>query len=170
MIHYMIDIETLATTPDAHVLAIALVKFDQDTILKKLVLYPDDHEQVLLNRKVDFSTLCFWLKFTRILEEIQDQPKSSLRKCLYQIVWFMSEEPKEENMVWAKSPSFDLTILKNLFGAGNLPWKFSNEHDVRTAYFKLKQYSITILRPTNPHDPLEDATTQALNVQNYLKV
>jgi hypothetical protein len=51
-----------------------------------------------------------------------------------------------------------------------LPWKFSNERDVRTAYDKLTEKGIPLTKPDRPHDPISDALAQVTNIQKFMSL
>jgi hypothetical protein len=170
MNHYMIDIETLSTDTNAHVLAIAMVKFTEKEVIKHQVLYPDPEIQHNTGRKIDFDTIKFWLKSPDLLKEIMEKPTKSLSFCSAHLRWFIDLTNYEQNIVWAKSPSFDLMIMRSLFSSPMLPWKFSNERDVRTAYDKLTEKGIELTKPERAHDPLSDALAQVANVQKFLNL
>lgn len=170
MIHYMIDIETLATGSNSLVLSIALVKFNQSEIIDTIVLYPDLIQQDKRGRKIDINTLSWWLKNSELLKNTIDQKRKSLNFCYHQIQYFLTEK-SEQTRLWSKSPSFDLQILNHLFQDwGNPISTFRMEADVRTAEFKLNQNSIPLEKPTNAHEALSDAIAQAKNIQNFLKL
>jgi hypothetical protein len=168
--HYMIDIETLSTDTNAHVLAIAMVKFTEKEVIKHQVLYPDPEIQHNTGRKIDFDTLNFWMKQPELLKEIMEKPSQSMLFCLTQVQYFIEDGARDTNIVWAKSPTFDLMILRSLFSSPLLPWKFSNERDVRTAYDKLTEKGIELTKPERAHDPLSDALAQVANVQKFLNL
>lgn len=163
MTHYMIDIETTDTRPTSKVLAIAVTKFDADTIHDTLILYPSLDEQK--ERSTSLETMIFWLGHQDVLQKMMNQPTKSLNFCLHQINYFMSRTPRDETKVWSKSPTFDLTILRDLFQDQNIPWIYTNERDVRTAQEKVGKTKSQI-----PHDPLEDAIAQTIDVQKYLNL
>ena len=169
MNHFMIDIETLSTDTNAHVLAICMIEFDQDEVIRTQTLYPSADEQQRMGRKIEFDTLKFWQRSQPIFQDLIHHPTKSLAFCLSHIRYMIDFQREKENIVWAKSPSFDLSILRSLFG-DQIPWKYSMERDVRTACDKLTQKSIPIIHSERPHDPLSDALAQVINVQNFLKL
>lgn len=163
MNHYMIDIETTDTRPTSKVIAIALTKFAADSIHDTLVLYPSLDEQK--ERSTSLETMVFWLGHQEVLKKLMNHPTKSLKFCIHQINYFMSRTPRHETKVWSKSPTFDLTILRDLFKEQNLPWIYPNERDVRTAQEKVGKTKSKV-----PHDPLEDAIAQTIDVQKFLKL
>lgn len=171
MNHYMIDIETLGTSSDCMILSIAVVKFSEDEIKDTLLLYPALQEQQIKGRKIEIDTLTWWMKSLSMLQANIDpeKPRKSLAFCYNQLAWFLAPD-SEGRIIWAKSPSFHLGILRHMItGAPDL-WDFREEADVRTAELKLKSKQIEIHRPLTPHDPMCDAITQAKHVQRFLEI
>jgi len=166
MIHYMIDIETLDVLDDSLILSVAAVRFTQDEILDSLILYPDFAEQK--DRTISIDTVKWWLTHTEEFIQLMDKNRKSAKFIYHQLAYFLHEGDKPT--VWAKSPSFDLNILKHFFHQHSPLWKYSQEADVRTAYLKLNQKSIPLTESTKPHDALEDALAQARNVMEFLKL
>jgi hypothetical protein len=171
MIHYMIDIETLATDSDALVLSIALVKFTEQEIISELTLYPSLWEQEQRGRKISMETLLWWMKSIPQLQEAIDpeKPRKSLSFCYNQIAFFLCDA-KNERQIWAKAPSFDLRIVSSLLTGAPRLWTYQEEQDVRTAELKLKQLNLPITRSTVPHSPIHDALAQVDNVQRFLGI
>lgn len=166
MIHYMIDIETLDVMDDGFILSIAAVRFTQDEILDSIVLYPDFDGQK--DRTIEIKTVKWWMENQAELYRLLSIQRKSAHFVYHQLNFFLSQGDKPT--IWAKSPSFDLYILKNFFHQCNPLWKYSQEADVRTAYLKLNQKNIPLLESTKPHDALEDALAQARNVMEFLKL
>lgn len=165
--HFMLDIETLGTEKDCLVLSIAVVKFNESEIIDTLELFPDLMEQENKGRKIGIDTLIWWMKNTALLESTLLKQRKSLTFCHFKMINFFHNDLQPKN-VWAKSPSFDLEIIKNLFKTTENLWKYSQEADVRTCDLKLKQRDIPLNKPTTAHDPLSDALAQTLNVQKFL--
>jgi len=155
----MIDLETWGTNPDAEIIAAGVVIFDQEIISKDLyVLKPQR------NRQRDPETVFWWTQRHSILLKIQSNPKIKIAEFLLSI-WKKYHEHRITE-VWAKSPSFDLRILKHAFEEQEIktPWSFREEMDVRTiqTILKKKKYDLSI--PKIPHDPVYDAEAQTKDV------
>lgn len=105
--HIMIDLETLGTKPDAHILSIAAVHFNIETgeIIDRLYqeLAPGQGD-----RSIDFSTVLWWKKQSVEMPEGNVRLQSALINLLD---WVMKIDLSP--YVWANSPSFDLVILRN---------------------------------------------------------
>jgi hypothetical protein len=69
----MLDIETLATTPDAVVLSFAAVKFNefnaQETYIDEINVALDVDEQINLGRTVNPETLNWWATQPKEIQE-----------------------------------------------------------------------------------------------------
>lgn len=163
-LHFMIDIETLDVCDDALILSIAAVKFTKDEILDSMVLYPDFED-----RKIGVQTLKWWMINPQELGRLLDLNRKSAQFIYNQLAYFLSCEQSKPT-IWAKSPSFDLDILKSYFHRFNPLWKYDQEADVRTAYLKLRQKQIELIPSDQPHEALADAIAQAKNIQVFLQL
>ncbi len=170
MTHYMIDIETLSTEPNAMILAIAVVEFNEAEILKQIVIYPSREEQKKLKRHVCSDTVEWWMNYAEVFIALKDEPQTDLLESWVLFDDIFRSGKKDSNHVWSKSPSFDLTILKSLFQECDydIPWNFWNEMDVRTAQFKLDQKNLKIDKSLKAHEPLADCLAQIQNVQRFM--
>ena len=169
MIHYMIDIETLGNGPEAMVLSIAAVKFDEEKVINTIELYPDLTEQHSKGQKIDIDTLQWWMKSPQILQNYLEKPRKSLVCCYHQLAFFLFQKD-ESTQIWAKSPRFDLQILENLWKNCPVLWDYRSQGDVRMAEFKLKQKQIALTRPEQAHNSLSDCMAQVANVQKFLHI
>lgn len=163
-IHAMIDLETLATTPDAIVTQIGLVLFDEHG-----PRHDGDHEWIVnvrgqeqRGRLACDDTIRWHLKAGERAEQLARSyseeaisvgaATGSLFECIHEAA------PK---YIWAKSPSFDLRILEDIVGgADRIPWKFYQERDVRTAFHLLELAgNKPVLKKS--HRAIDDALEQA---------
>lgn len=150
----MIDLETLDRVSNSAILSIAAVDFDDS----ENFFYSKINLDSCLEHKlsVSKSTLVWWLN--NDLEIFKDQLKGeeSLKDVLNSLSNFIY---KKFDQVWCYGASFDFPILKNAYNVCNLeiPWKYSQEHDLRTlvnlfseskGYFK------------NNHNPVQDSINQ----------
>jgi len=160
----MIDIETLATTPDAVILTIGAVEFNPfsddigDTLYSRL-----DVEQG--NRVIEDNTIEWWGKQDKHLQEeaFSDgdriQLEDSLKKLTKMVV--------KNNRVWANGISFDIPILENAYRSYGMhpPWNFWDVLDTRTIY-KINPNKSKL---GNSHNALEDCVNQIVLLQESLK-
>ena len=168
--HLMIDLETLATTPDAAILTIGACKFDphgddRDKATRKMPTFYKRVElqsNVDLGRRVDESTLRWWcdqsekISHEAFAEENRHELKTVMKE-FYKFGWGTER-------VWAHGSIFDVVIIENVCRSIEqaVPWDFWNIRDTRTI-FELAEPDMPDL---NGHHALYDAMRQAIGVQN----
>lgn len=156
MASLMIDIETLGTTPDAHILTIAAQTFDplqRDWIGPSYYARIDFESQE--NRRIEQGTLEWWATQKESQAEAfaeddripLDQALVGLGRMIWQSKW-----------IWANGSNFDMTILEDAYKSYNmaLPWQYFHVRDARTIYSlvpSLKKYPAS-------HHALEDCCRQ----------
>ena len=173
--HIMVDIETLSTAKNAVVLSIGAVFFDPktgdilDEFYKELRL-SDQH-----NRKVDVSTVQWWVnqvsqhpeRASIFSQELNDN-KCPTRNALLLLRDFIASHRVAEHdlCVWACDPDFDLDILATLYADYdlNVPWKFYEPKSVRTIRMLGKEMGLPKLEDQKTHNALEDCIRQAKEV------
>ncbi len=168
----MIDLETLATTPDATILTIGAVKFDPfgdelaDPTMEKFYVKVDVDSCDALGLRVDNSTVEWWGNQSK---EAQDEafspdnriPITDAMNQLYKFCW-------GSKRVWSHGASFDVIICEHIFRkiGKAIPWQFWTVRDTRTLF----DIGINPNRPpVLKHHALEDAWNQAVGVQNVYK-
>ena len=165
--HIMIDIETLATTPDAVVMSVGAVKFDPTSTqppTSKTLWRPDIDEQTDRDRNVSESTLEWWAKLP---QHIQDDAFSEEGRI--PVAEFMKELNRYcvgADKIWCQGPQFDMLILENFYlqWGHHFGWQFWQIMDCRTLFQ---------LMPTDPRKAIQqdlhsadaDAYYQAIGVQ-----
>lgn len=108
----MIDLETLATTSDAEVIAIGAVIFDDEKVVDFLYL-PLNYDR--LTGHISGSTLRWWFDQSK---EAQESTFGGSRldpwHAVEQFMTFISGHGIGEGAeVWANDPDFDLVVLKH---------------------------------------------------------
>lgn len=170
----MIDIETLALTPDATILSIGAVKFDKHGMGGEFYfeLKPDQ------GRMIDPGTALWWAQQGRAFDD--GLVKYGLLEVLKHLNGFLDESYQDDcdrtvltgdfkGRIWANSPVFDLAILRNAYGQHGIEcmWAYHQERDVRTA-------KAFVDKPDYPefegrqHNALDDAKHQVRLVQQFL--
>jgi len=166
----MLDIETLATSPDAVVLTFGAVKFDPFDSSK-----PMDHglyfrvnvdEQVVLGRDIDPGTVEWWGRQNDEVREeaLSDNDRIGLEDFTRQLNKFIVGADR----IWAQGPVFDIVIIENLYRQLNkpAPWQFYTIRDSRTLLKALGDDR----RPGELlHNALADCVSQAEAVQSAVK-
>ena len=168
--HLMIDIETLATTPDAAILTIGAVKFnpfgdDRDKASRKAETFYkriDLDSNIELGRTINEDTLRWWcdqsedISHEAFVEEDR-LPITTVLKDLYKFGWGTSK-------VWGHGSAFDMVILEHACRQIQqaVPWDYYNVRDTRTLY----DLTDAELPNFSGHHALYDAMKQAIGVQN----
>ena len=162
----MLDIETLATSPDAVVLTFGAIKFDpfnpsiqmSDGIYFRINV----DEQIDLGRRVDEGTVAWWgTQSAEVREEaLGETDRVSLEDFTKQLNKFVSGATR----IWAQGPVFDIVILENLYRqiGKPAPWQYYAIRDSRTL---LKALGDDRKGGALLHNALADAVSQAGAVQ-----
>jgi len=135
----MIDIETLDIRPTAVILSVAAVAFnrsDENYNIEPFDVKIDSLDQdASYQRTIDPDTEKWWEQQTEIARDAAFNGQITLRHALHKLTFFIRNNTNIETVrVWAKSPGFDLAIIKNAleYFKYNTPWQYQNERDVRT--------------------------------------
>ena len=155
MIHAMLDLETMGSTPGCAILSVGLLFFDPQT-----GIVTDSHYWELRpNGRIQWDTVHWWTKqTTKPPMEGQwnpDEVQDALRK-----LWFA--HPAEA--IWANGANADFGWLR---AAMLVPWDFRQERCLRT---------VAALYPDVPrppdqhsHNALQDCIWQAKLLHNIYK-
>lgn len=178
----MVDIETLSTDPNAAIVSIAGVVFDPH----KVDLVVEDQKDPNISfyqtvkvgtndsygRHISAGTVEWWLTQTpEAIAALTNPTPLDLKKVMGLFCEWIRSRPTKVTRVWAKSPTFDCTILRNAATAvGHFwPFKYWQERDVRT--IEDLAFPNPDLMPSFPageaHNALDDTFKQALQVQYY---
>ena len=115
MKHVMIDLETLGTAADSVICSIGAVKFDLDTLavaeggFYASVSVESNQDK---GRRIDESTLLWWLKQPAAAQAMFHEEKVSLETALRELSDWLATD---DLMVWAKGPSFDIAMLEHAY-------------------------------------------------------
>ena len=168
----MIDLETLATSPNASILTIGAVKFNpfgdelNDREMDSLYIKVDLDSCDLLGLETSDDTIAWWSQQSK---EAQEEAFSESNRInisdafnqLYKFCWGAKR-------VWSHGASFDVVICENVFRkiGKAVPWNFWQVRCTRTLF----DIGINPNRPpVLKHHALEDAWNQAVGVQNVYK-
>lgn len=166
--HCMIDLETMAVSPNAVVLTLGAVHFNPygTGYSDKIYFRINIDDQDALNREVDPLTIEWWSKQDpAIMEEAFSSdnrvPLVDAINQFHKFAWGCSA-------FWSHGATFDLVILENIYRQLNkpLPWNFWQLRDTRTLF----DLGFDPDMPTGgKHDALEDAIRQSVGVQNMYR-
>lgn len=164
----MVDLETLATSPDAVILTIGAVTFDpaSNKIFDKLYYRVDVESCDRLGMTVNDDTVEWWSKQaadvqTEAFAEDNRVPIEEVIEKFHKFAWNC-------DAFWSHGATFDLVILDCYYRKLNKvpPWNFWQIRDTRTL-FDLGY------DPEMPkeglHNALEDASRQAIGVQTIYR-
>ena len=166
--HLMVDLETLATSPNATILTIGAVTFDpaSNKIFDKLYYRVDVDSCDRLGMVVDDATIEWWGKQAADVKneafaEDNRVPIEEVIEKFHKFAWNC-------DAFWSHGSIFDLNILDTYYRKLNKtpPWSFWQIRDTRTL-FDLGY------DPEMPkeglHNALEDASRQAIGVQTIYR-
>ena len=168
--HLMIDLETLATTPNAAILTIGACKFDpqatdiHSTYYERIVLETQEE----YGRVINEDTLAWWSQQDKQIQEDafgEGDDRIDLRDAMKKLYTFGLGTTN----VWSHGAIFDVVIIEDICRSLQqaVTWKFWEVRDTRTL-FDLADVSVRI---EGKHNALTDAVAQAKAVQqSYAKL
>jgi len=180
MKHVMIDIETMASSRDAAVISIGLAEFIPETctIARVLEVRNTLEVQMDLGRRFDPGTMEWWLRQSPAAQkQLLNAPRftnaAAMMTKVYEFLHEISSSQWDLGL-WAKGPSFDLVICRDLAEQVKVKWKghYSREYCVRTILALAKSYGwddILAMAPEVAHGALSDAVHQANQVMAVMK-
>jgi DNA polymerase III epsilon subunit-like protein len=168
----MIDLETLATSPDAAILTIGAVKFDpfgddvNDPDCEKFYVRVDLDSCDRIGLVTNDDTIAWWAQQSKEAQDEAFSPDNRIdivdaMNQLYKFCWGAKR-------VWSHGAAFDVVICEHIFNKIQkaVPWKFWEVRCTRTLF----DIGIDPKRPpVLKHHALEDAWNQAVGVQNVYK-
>ena len=145
MTSLILDIETLARTPDAVITEIALLVFSvpQFDVVAELTLKPNILDQIEKFRNVEPETIAFHRSKGSLPQAIGDlSPESTIQAMK---AFIAEHNPRH---VWIQGPDFDGPIIENICtqfvrpiienfcqqSDQPLPWEYWRTRDARTAW------------------------------------
>jgi hypothetical protein len=166
--HLMVDLETLATSPDAAILTIGAVLFDpySTRVYDKLYMRVDLDSTTELGMKIDDSTIEWWSKQSAAAQEeaFSEENRILISEAIekfHKFAW-------NSEAFWSHGSIFDINILDTYYRALKKapPWNFWQIRDTRTVFdlgFDPELPKVTA------HNALEDANAQAIGVQTVMR-
>jgi len=153
----MLDIETMGNTPNAAIISIAAVYFNETGTGRSFYKKVSLESYVSLGLEMDPSTVLWWLKQDDAAREefkTKGDPLYYVLKCLDSFI-------HKDCRIWGNGASFDNVILENAYGKLKMqvPWKFYHNRCFRT--LKNLFPDIKIAENKKKHNALDDAIWQA---------
>lgn len=164
----MVDLETLATTPNAAILTIGAVTFDPNSTR----IYDEFYRRIeiesldALDTYIDDGTLEWWSKQDQVAQDEAFDPEG--REPIQNVLEDFYKFCMGSSKFWSHGATFDIVILEYYFRKINkpFPWNFWDVRDTRTIF----DLGLDPEMPqANKHNALEDAKRQAIGVQNMFK-
>lgn len=176
-LHFMLDLETMATTPHAAITAIGVVRFDPyagdllDEFYTNITLKSNRDA----GRVIAPETVEWWLQQDKAAQDaLFKEPRLSLQQALRNFnlwLWkFGLNDPntRKRAKLWSNGPTFDEVILRDAYDDITdlkLPISFSGSRCVRTAIEVARAMGLAKpLRKGQHHNALDDARYQAEGV------
>lgn len=168
----MVDLETLALTADTVIMSIGAVRFDamsdkmdDDGFYASVSI----ESNLALGRRVDESTLVWWLKQTPAAQRVFAEDKVPLSEALESFSTWVGDENR---IVWSNGANFDIPILEHAYRQLDwlAPWKFYNARCYRTVANMPAVKAAKLSKPTVQHNALADAVDQAKMLQAMFAV
>jgi exodeoxyribonuclease VIII len=166
--HLMVDMETMAVSPNAVVLSLGAVQFDpyRDGYGLSIYFRIDLDDQDALGREIDPGTLDWWAKQDPTIMEEAFSPDNRISLVdamdqFHKFAWGC-------DAFWSHGATFDLVILENIYRQLNkpVPWNYWQLRDTRTLF----DLGLDPEMPQgNKHDALQDAIRQSVGVQNIYR-
>lgn len=166
----MLDLETLATSPDSVILTIGAIKFDPfdstKEMTKGLYFRINVDEQIALGRNVDPGTVEWWGRQSDEVREeaLGEHDRIGLEEFTRELNRFVFNAQR----IWAQGPVFDIVILENLYRqlGKPTPWPYYTIRDSRTL---LKALGDDREGGALLHNALADCVSQAEAVQSAVR-
>lgn len=168
-VHIMIDLETMATSKDAAIVAIGAVAIRTDGHVEATL-----YEAVSLESSVKHggtispNTVMWWLQQSKSAQQaLYERPALHILEALTSLAAFIRSFPSCQ--VWSNAASFDLTILEGYYArvGATLPWSYRDAMCYRT--LKNLCPDVAIVRSGDQHNALDDALSQAYHLVEMLR-
>jgi len=159
----MLDIETMSTAPNAAIIAIGAVAFDQHGIVGKHYNVVNLEDAMKCGLVVDASTVMWWMNQSEQARRcITDHVSIALDVALEDFSRFLRGMEGKE--LWGNGSDFDNVILASAYKAVGrpLPWKHYNNRCYRTV--KNLYPDVKLERVGVYHNAVDDAESQALHL------
>jgi len=162
----MIDIEGLATGPEATILTIAAQSFDPfgTGYFEDRFYYARITLESQENRTIEQGTINWWATQPEAqAEAFAEENRVPLNQALdelYKLAW-------QHDFIFANGPTYDMNILEHAYKSyrKSLPWQYYKVRDARTIYSLWPDCP----RPPTEHHALQDCKRQIDMLQQTLK-
>lgn len=168
MNHVMVDLETMGLRPDAAIISIGAVFFDETSMGDKFYCPIHLESAKAIGMTTDKSTEDWWAKQSEDARAAWDSPDAPL--ILDVMVKFSEFVRKggQDVRIWGNGASFDPVILESAYRLldADPPWKFYNVRCFRTMKSMFTYFPVP--RSGTHHHALDDAIHQTKELQAIL--
>ena len=168
-IHVMLDIETLATTPDAAIISIGAVKFNPNNLddisdNDKFYCPTTIASNIEMQRAISGSTLEWWASPEQ-RDAWEEYHKSERQHLLSALDGFAQWFGPDSMPVWGNGATFDNVIMRDAFTKAGIrvPWTYRHDRCHRTMCAQADW--LEFKRDGTYHNALDDAMAQARHLQ-----
>lgn len=164
----MLDLETLATTPNAVIISVGAVYFSKEKLGGTFYAVLDPEDQQANGRVISPDTMAWWAKQSPEARKVFDEEPTPTAKALADFADFLGNRNVK---VWGNGADFDCVLLGSLYEAFGMrkPWSFTNNRCFRTLKNISQPRTNLPPRRSTHHNALDDAIYQAEHAQIYLK-
>lgn len=167
----MVDLETLGTTPETHILSIGACTMDGANTFHEILSLEDQF------RSINPKTVQWWMEQSSEAHALFKTAKVSKIELPAALEHFQKWlQHIRATTFWSHGVSFDMAILTNAYTQYGLPvpWNFWDLNDTRTIIKlgreKLGKDFPVIAREGTHHDALADALYQAEQIRTIIKM
>lgn len=165
----MVDLETLSTSMDAHILTVGAVAFNPQSgeIIDKFYHRVDFKSCEEIDLKKSEDTMFFWRSQPSAVyeEAFGSENRKPIKEVMNEFTKFWNKNNGKE--FWCNGANFDEPILSTVFERLHLqkPWKFWNVRCLRT-FMSLKNVTMKMFGEVK-HNALDDCLNQ---IRAYMHV
>lgn len=174
--NFMVDIETIGTTPGAAILSIGACEFEFDIAPPSPSYFNPFYVNINLldslfsGFRVEPETVNWWMhnsKESRLALVLD--PALTVRDALVEFNKYLPNR-NDDYHLWAKGPDFDLVMMAEAYKMLEMkqPWSFRNSRDVRTICWAggvPPEPSGKLIQHNALHDAQEQADDVARNIK-----
>lgn len=166
--HIMLDLETMGTRPDAAIIAIGAVAFDETGLGAEFYCPVNLQSSMQYGGTVDADTITWWMARSDEARKVCMEENVGIGQALANFAEFLLITVAEEDQttqdsleIWGNGADFDNVILASAYrNTGRwLPWGKYKNRCYRT--IKSANRHIAIERTGTHHNALDDAKSQA---------
>ena len=166
----MLDLETLDTSPNAVVISLGAVFFNENKLGSTFYRVLDVDEQSARGRIVNPQTMEWWAKQSPAARKVFDATGEPVLLVLQDFAEFLGDRNLK---IWGNGADFDNILVGSLYDMWGVkrPWSYGNNRCYRTLKNIVNRAPGDKLpdRLNVHHNALDDAVHQAECAQHYMK-